>query len=79
MDAIAGEQLSKHKTITETDTLLMICPRFIIDRYSIINAWSRIVNILDVNYPKIDQVFDAFIQNRMWSKTRKVIVKSVKM
>uniref|UniRef100_A0A0A9WME2 Cyclic nucleotide-binding domain-containing protein n=1 Tax=Lygus hesperus TaxID=30085 RepID=A0A0A9WME2_LYGHE len=74
-----GEQMSKHTMMTETDTLLMICPRFIIDRYNIVNVWTRVVGILNYNHPKIEKVFEAFIQNRMWARNRKQFSKSIKM
>lgn len=71
--------MSKHTMMTETDTLLMICPRFIIDRYNIVNVWTRVVGILNYNHPKIEKIFEAFLQNRMWARNRKMFAKTINM
>ncbi|XP_014247961.1 uncharacterized protein LOC106665772 [Cimex lectularius] len=77
-----GEQMSKNMILSESEVLALIIPRNLLLRYNITNIWGRIIDTLNLTYPKTDEIFHSFIENRRWSiyktKLRKDINKCTK-
>ncbi|XP_014247933.1 uncharacterized protein LOC106665755 [Cimex lectularius] len=72
-----GDQMSKNTVICENEVLALIIPRFVLNRYNPANIWERVVGILDMTYPSLDDIYNSFIEGKRWFQYKKKQTKNI--
>jgi len=72
-----GEKLGQYGLICQTPVVGMVVPKYLLYRYNVANIWPRVVGLMDLTYPSLESLFEAFVNGRLWRTHKRKIIKSL--